>query len=114
MNNSLVKIIGDENATTYSETQHIKDNTMRQTWFRHNSYPTHFRFNVIENYINSNPYVSNDYTPPVGEFLDIEKNCFDNDFNPSIDLVPNGAYDYLPYSCPSKSTLIITSIEESL
>lgn len=111
MNNSLVKIIGDENAGSISETQHIKDNTRCQTWFRNNSFPTYFHYNVIENYVNNNVYISNDYTPPLGEYLDIEDNCFDNNFSPTVDLIPSGAYDYLPYRCPTKSITITTNVE---
>jgi hypothetical protein len=108
-NRSNFQLIGNCSAQSSNETQEIKDNTSYEVYSCDQSLPYYFRYNVIRDDDNSgnslgDPLLFNDNSwLPLYYKLDIQYNCWENNFDPLDDLYTNfGVFKYSPTWCPGK------------
>jgi hypothetical protein len=107
MNGCNTKVSGNSAAQYASETQEILDNTGPEVYAAARSFPWFFKYNVIQDEDNlGNPidpivFYAVQGGPIDQSLLDVRYNCWDNYFNPSIDLYPQNWYLYQPSWCPS-------------
>jgi hypothetical protein len=89
--NSIVSVYGQ---STWAEDQKIIDNSLYQVYSSRDSWPWKFEYNEIKE--------TNSVTPRVyhndvkARSLNIENNCWGDNFDPSSDLWPYRAMDYSP------------------
>ncbi len=116
-NNCNTALFGNSNATTYSESQQIKDNYSYEVYASPNSFPWYMRHNVIIDEDNAgNPndaLVHYDNFSTIGETesIDIRYNCWGDNFVQSEDLYPIDGYTVDPEWCPGGDTIIHLAAE---
>lgn len=97
-NNCNTDLVGNPNATTYAETQQIRDNDIYEVYASTGSFPWYMRHNVIideDNWGNPNdPMIY--YSGPASTPLCVQYNCWGNNFNSLDDLYPIDEYFYEP------------------
>ncbi len=97
LNNSNISLLGNCESTQASTTQQFVNNRINQVFATPRSFPYSFRFNFIDNTLNSNPLVYyNTPVDPMNPYLNIRCNKWGEPFTPSSDLFPPGSYFYLP------------------
>jgi len=106
LNNSNIALIGNSSASKNSETQEIINNSSYEVLACDYSFPYFIRYNaIIDEDNNGNPldpiiFNDNDYLPYYYK-IDIQYNCWGNNFNPIEDLRINyGTYKIYPTWCP--------------
>ncbi len=104
LNRSRVRLAGNPNANSNSETQLIKDNVSEEVYMSTYSIPNYFHYNVIIDEDNAggepDPLVYHN-PPPFGQTIkDVKNNCWGNNFNAAVDLYPYPGYNYNPIWCP--------------
>ncbi len=108
MNNCNVGLYGNASAQIYSQTQQIRDNTSYEVYASKFSFPWYFRYNAIIDQDNlgnpSDPLIFYD-NPNIPYYykIDVQYNCWGNNFDPSQDLKSyNGAiWKWYPTWCPN-------------
>jgi len=111
LNQSQVRLIGNANATSNSETQQIIDNYQNQVRASDNSFPFYFHHNILQNTPSGNTYLvyynPSKPSPDNPAYLfNVKCNCFDNT-NPPPQLYPIGGYQWSIW-CPPNSNCQIT------
>lgn len=116
LNNSVVSLVGNSNASTESQTQVIKNNVEEEIYMSSYSVPHFFHYNFIEDYDNlggeADPLVFHDLPPSGQPIINVENNCWGANFDPLVDLYPVAAYDSDPIWCPGGGIGILKTAEE--
>ncbi len=108
-NNCNTDITGNPSATTYSESQQIRDNESYEILVSFSSFPWYLRHNVIIDEDNignpDDPMVNYTSSGSINVPLDVRYNCWGNNFNPIEDLNPYEDYIYDPTWCPGGGSI---------
>lgn len=116
-NYSNTALFGNSNATTYTDSQQIRDNYSYEVYASRNSFPWYMRHNVIIDEDNmGNPYdplVYYDVRESEGSesVTDIRYNCWGNNFDQDEDLYPIDGFMVDPTWCPGGDTIIHEAAE---
>jgi hypothetical protein len=111
-NNSNTALFGNSNATTYTDSQRIRDNSSYEVYASAFSFPWYMRHNVIIDEDNmgnpDDPLVYHDVRESEGSeaITDIRYNCWGNNFDQDEDLYPIDGFMVDPTWCPGGGIII--------